>query len=257
MTNNIITLAKQATQAAQTVSEKYQFASTERIHEMLSDYGFHEDKYKQARQRNPELQGFQRHLSILQRESDCDQNGGFNLLLLNSHDGSSSIRLEAGYFRILCENQLGHGDVGIRVRHTGDVTSKLERAIPQVLFQMEEFKQLVAELRGRRLTTEQAELLTARALALRGLPDLPENRTRMGILRRREDNHDAWGMFNAVQENMVRGGVRFYVANKDTPEQSINLSYYDYRKLRALTSADRLLNANRELTATMRDLLAA
>ena len=71
--------------------------------------------------------------SMFSRTADCDEDGWFNLLLLNSHNGSSSIRLEAGYFRILCENQLGSGDVGTRIIHRGDAVAKFEQAVPLVL----------------------------------------------------------------------------------------------------------------------------
>lgn len=250
MENNILSLAKNASNPAAVVSPKYAFVETQRIHEMLGDYGFREDKYTQRRERSPERAGYQRHISILQREQDCDMNGAFNLMLLNSHDGSSAIQLEAGYFRILCENQLGHGDIGIKVRHVGDVVGKLERAIPQVILQMEEFKRLVAELRGRPLTTEQIDVLVNKGLELRGLPNILENNVRMQSMRRREER-DAWSIFNAVQENVVRGGVRFYTERKDEP------GAYDYRLLRPITAAERLLEANRELTATVRELCRA
>jgi hypothetical protein len=254
------TIAKQAMSAATTVSGKYTFLSTERLYEMLADYGFREDRYKQSRQRNPERQGYQRHVSILQREQDCDQYGGFNLLLLNSHDGTSSIHLEAGYFRVLCENQLGHGDVGVRIRHTGDVLSKLEQAIPRVLNQMDEFKALQAMLQSRTLPDEQAIALIEKALELRGLPVTPYNRTQFSFTRRKEGERNAWMQFNVIQENMVRGGILVQskkVSSPDTLTTSYSAFVGELRKLRALTSADRLLNANRELTATVRQLIAA
>ncbi|NBW41877.1 DUF932 domain-containing protein, partial [bacterium] len=93
------TLAKFATTASTKVSDKYSFASTAQIHEVLADYGFFESRYRQRATGG----GFQRHISILNRAQDADTEGAFNLLLLNSHDGTSSVRLEAGYFRILCE----------------------------------------------------------------------------------------------------------------------------------------------------------
>lgn len=246
MTN---TIAKSAINAAPTVSPKYSFIQTERVYELLADYGFREDKYRQSRERNPERQGYQKHISILQRDVDCDEQGGFNLLLVNSHDGSSSLHLETGYFRILCENQLGHGDVGIRVRHTGDVLSKLERAIPQVLGQMDDFKVLQALLRDRMLTPDQLRVLVGKALELRGLPVTEHNVSRLQTTRRNEGAIRAWEQFNIIQENMVRGGFRIHAEDKD--------GLCVFRKLRALTSADRLLDANRELTATVKQLIAA
>lgn len=241
--------AKHTTTAAPDLSPKYSVIQTTKVYELLADYGFREDKYRQSRERNREREAFSKHVSILQRDQDCDQHGGFNLLLVNSHNGTSALHLEAGYFRILCENQLGHGDVGVRIRHTGDVLSKIERAIPQVLAQMDDFKALQALLRDRLLSPDQLRDLMRKALELRGLPDTNFNMEQIGRLRRNEGNIRAWEQFNVIQENMVRGGVRFHAPDKD--------GLLVLRRLRALTSADRLLNANRELTATVRELCRA
>jgi len=242
--------AKHTTTAAPNLSPKYSLIETTKVYELLGDYGFREDKYRQSRERNKEREAFAKHVSILQREQDCNSEGGFNLLLVNSHNGTSSLHLEAGYFRVLCENQLGNGDVGIRVRHTGDVLGKLERAIPQVLAQMEEFKNLQALLQSRTLSNEQCGTLIRKALDLRGLPDTTFNKERFAGVRRNEGERNAWMQFNVVQENMVRGGFRVHF------EQKAKDGLIGFRELRALTSADRLLSANRELTATVKQLVA-
>ena len=241
--------AKHTTIAAPDLSPKYSVIQTTKVYELLADYGFREDKYRQSRERNREREAFSKHVSILQREQDCDQHGGFNLLLVNSHNGTSALHLEAGYFRVLCENQLGHGDVGIKVRHTGDVLGKLERAIPQVLAQMDDFKALQAMLQSRTLDSDQCDTLLRKALELRNLPDTQYNRVRFGQVNRNEGERNAWMQYNVVQENMVRGGFRIHAEDKD--------GLCVFRKLRALTSADRLIEANRELTATVRQLIAA
>lgn len=240
--------AKHTTTAAPDLSPKYSVIQTTKVYELLADYGFREDKYRQSRERNREREAFSKHISILQREQDCDGYGGFNLLLVNSHNGTSSLHLEAGYFRVLCENQLGHGDVGIKVRHTGDVLGKIERAIPQVLAQMDDFKALYFLLRDQTLSTEQGTELVKKALELRGLPFNHWNVMQFARLRRNEGEMSAWAQFNVVQENMVRGGHRVQFVDKS--------GQLELRKLRALTSADRLLNANRELTATVKQLVA-
>jgi len=242
--------AKHTTTAAPNLSPKYSLIETTKVYELLSDYGFREDKYRQSRERNREREAFAKHVSILQREQDCNSEGGFNLLLVNSHNGTSSLHLEAGYFRVLCENQLGNGDVGIQVRHTGDVLGKLERAIPQVLAQMEEFKQLQALLQDTVLYGDKIDVLIRKALELRELPDTTHNKATFGYMRRNEGERNAWMQFNVVQENMVRGGFRVHAENKAKD------NLIEFRKLRALSSADRLLNANRELTATVKQLVA-
>ncbi len=235
------TLAKFTTIASTTVSDKYSFVSTQKIHEVLADYGFHESRYRQRAKGG----GFQRHISILNRAQDADEQGAFNLLLLNSHDGTSSVRLEAGYFRILCENQIGAGQVGVRIRHSGDVLSKLELAIPSVLNQMDQLKHLRELLLSQTLNYDQCVQLVQRALELRGVPVTGQNMSRMAMMRRSEGEGSAWIQFNVIQENTVRGGIRLETAAGKL------------RKLRPINEASRLVQVNNELTGFVRDLLAA
>lgn len=245
-----MTLAKFATTSSTNVSENYTFLSTEAAHAVLADFGFFESRYRQSKtpQHN---QGFQRHISIFERETDADEDGRFNLLLLNSHDGTSSLRLEAGYFRLICENQLGSGDVGARIIHRGDVIGKFANTVPLVINQMETFKEVKALLRDKVLSYDAQAVLARLALELRGvkldtLDVWQTERNMLNILscRRSSDRgNNAWRIFNAVQENVVKGGVRLY-QNKGTVEAPKDV----LRKLRPLSNVERTLDANNELT---------
>lgn len=253
--NYIKTLAKNAQSASLKVSETYQFISTQQVHQVLGDFGFTESKYKEGRG-----SGYQKHLSIFDRDTDGDGEGWYNLLLLNSHDGSASLRLEAGYFRVLCENQLGSGDVGIRVIHRGNALSKLEQSIPMILAQMETFKQTKALLKDRVLDGEAQFQLATLALKLRGVNvgnldeyQLIRNMQNMLTSRRTEDRgHNAWLVFNRIQENVVKGGVRL-LHNSGTIEAPKDIR----RMLRPLTSAERLLDINNTLTQATIELAKA
>ncbi len=225
--------------ATNRVSPDYIFLSTAQAHEVLADFGFTESKYRQGKG-----SGFQKHLSIFERESaDTDEDGRFNLMLLNSHDGTSSLRLEAGYFRILCENQLVHGKVGVRIQHRGRALDRFAEAIPFVLQQMQAFKETKALLRDKVMDDDARFELANFALQIRGvntdgLDELSTLRNQQNILtsRRSQDRSpSAWHRFNVVQENVVKGGVRLYQGE-------------NYRMLRPISAADRLLDINQRLT---------
>ena len=243
MTNNI---AKLATAPSSTVSDKYVFLSTEQAHSVLADFGFFESRYKQGKG-----SGYQKHVSIFERATDTDEDGRFNLMLLNSHNGTSALRLEAGYFRILCENQLGSGDVGVRVSHRGNALDRFAQAIPLVLMQMESFKETKQLLRDKVLSHDAVFELAEFALMLRGVKqdELREflkvrNQQNMATSRRFKDRGDsAWHRFNVIQENMVKG-CRVFHNDK-------------YQKLRPLTSAEKLLDFNNQLTAKTLELVRA
>lgn len=255
-----MTLAKFSNAAdASRVSPNYAFCDTQQLHAVLADFGFFETKYKQRSGKGVNA-GHQAHLSIFSRTTDCDEDGWFNLLLLNSHDGSTSVRLEAGYFRILCENQLGSGDVGTRIIHRGDAVAKFEQAVPLMLAQMQTFKEVKALLRDKTLTDDARFELAKLALQLRNvdvsrLDEFQTLRNQQNMLtsRRYEDKGlNAWHVFNVVQENTVKGGVRLY-QNAGTVEQPKDV----LRKIRALTSAERLLDVNNALTEKVIELARA
>ena len=241
------TLAKLATAPASTVSDKYVFLSTEQAHSVLADFGFYESRYKQSKG-----SGYQKHVSIFERNSDGDEDGRFNLMLLNSHNGTSALRLEAGYFRILCENQLGSGDVGVRVSHRGSALDRFAESIPLVLQQMESFKETKQLLRDKTMSHDAVFELAQFALMLRGVKqdELQEfyqvrNQQNMATSRRFKDRGDsAWHRFNVIQENMVKGCRVFQTNDK-------------FQKLRPLTNAERLIDFNNQLTAKTLELIRA
>jgi hypothetical protein len=244
MTNNI---AKLASSASPAVSDKYVFLSTEQAHSVLADFGFYESRYKQSKG-----SGYQKHVSIFERNSDGDEDGRFNLMLLNSHNGTSALRLEAGYFRILCENQLGSGDVGVRVSHRGSALDRFAESIPLVLQQMESFKETKQLLRDKTMSHDAVFELAQFALMLRGVKqdELREflqvrNLQNMATSRRFKDRGDsAWHRFNVIQENMVKGCRVFQTNDK-------------FQKLRPLTNAERLIDFNNQLTAKTLELIRA
>lgn len=243
------TLAKNATAASNTVGESYRFLSTQQAHEVLADFGFIESRYRQSKATREV--GFQKHISIFERDTDKDEDGHFNLLMLNSHDGTSSLRLEAGYFRILCENQLGSGDVGVRITHRGDALTRFADSIPLVIQQMELFKEVKALLRDKTLTADARFELAKLALQLRNvdvsrLDEFQTLRNQQNMLTRRryeDTGNNAWKVFNAVQENTVKGGVRLY-QNAGTVEAPKDV----LRRIRPITAADKLLDINQRLT---------
>ena len=232
------TLAKLTTEPAPTVSPNYVFLSTAQAHAVLADFGFFESRYKQGKGT-----GYQKHVSIFERETDSDEDGRFNLMLLNSHNGTSSLRLEAGYFRVLCENQLVHGKVGVRIQHRGQALDRFAEAIPFVLQQMQAFKETKTLLRDKVMDDDARFELANFALQIRGvntdgLDELSTLRNQQNILtsRRSQDRGpSAWHRFNVVQENIIKGGVRLYQGEH-------------YRMLRPITAAERLLDINQRLT---------
>ncbi|MCI4005135.1 DUF945 domain-containing protein, partial [Dickeya dianthicola] len=72
------------------------------------------------------------------------------IVLLNSHDGTSSYQMLAGMFRFVCSNGLVCGDTvaDVRVPHKGDVAGLVIEGAYQVLGGFEQVKESRDLMRG-------------------------------------------------------------------------------------------------------------
>lgn len=260
----ITRVAKEQVQALEGLSTKYAHVDSLAIHKVLRDNGFTEAGYKQAGVRKQEKVGFQRHMSVFNRAGMTDgPEGNFNVILMNSHDGTSAVRLELGYFRMVCENQLINSEVGLKVAHKGDVLERLNQGIPMLLKAYEDYRALKERLSSVKLTQEQINEMVFEALRIRELDAMQvedvelkqriidHNMRAMNHARRYQDQgDDAWRVLNRLQENVIKGSK--YDFMNFTEAGSVV-----FRKLRAVNNIDRLVRYNKQLSQTAIDISKA
>ena len=192
----------------------YTFIPTARIVSALHDVGFLAVDARQSgsRKRSPI---HARHLLRLRRRFETVELGDAipELVLLNSHDGTSAYQLRVGLYRPVCRNGLmvAIGTfAALYVPHRGDV---LERVVVGALQMSERFSELqsvVARMQQTVLPTEQLDEFLRRAVALRYGDEVPSGLAVQRLLmpKREEDvGDDVWVVFNVVQEWMLGGGV--------------------------------------------------
>ncbi|WP_340638650.1 DUF932 domain-containing protein, partial [Yersinia pseudotuberculosis] len=77
----------------------------------------------QTRVRDPEKRDYTKHMLRLRRVTQIAGQQVPEIIMLNSHDGSSSHQLIPGMFRAVCANGLicGESFGDIRVPHKGDI----------------------------------------------------------------------------------------------------------------------------------------
>lgn len=77
----------------------------------------------QTRVRQEGRRDFTKHMIRLRHASQINGREANEIILLNSHDGTSSYQMLAGMFRFVCQNGLVCGDTvaDVRVPHKGDV----------------------------------------------------------------------------------------------------------------------------------------
>jgi len=106
------------------MSDRYKFVPTIEVVDLLRDRGFMPVRAQQSRSRIEGKGEFTKHLLRFRHDSMIDDSGEEipELVLVNSHDGTSSYQLMAGIFRLICSNGLivQSADFGsIRVHHSG------------------------------------------------------------------------------------------------------------------------------------------
>ena len=198
-----------------TLSDKYRLAKTSDIVKRIEGLGFTMDKFVALKVRKKERQGFQKHRVIFTSPLMKATNDGVpQLLLTNSHDGSSSVTLQIGFFRFVCSNGLVVGDnliQPVRVRHSGnDFDQRLIVAINHIVAQASKLTESIDKMKSTVLT--QAEVVAFQREALqKRLGDVKIESFSMPVHRKEDDATDLFTVMNVIQENLIRGGARVLV----------------------------------------------
>ena len=192
------------------LSAAYQLIDTKDVIDIMRENGFRVTQTfsLRPRKRDPRVV---KHALRMRHESFMDAKNGTipELVLINSHDGSTSLRMDVGLFRIVCSNGLivkSNDIYSSRTRHIDvneeiviNESMKVIQAAKESAFRIEKFM-------GKILTpVDQLELAT-RAAEIRGLKVEPAELLQV---RRDEDKgDDLWRVFNRVQEAIMKGGVK-------------------------------------------------
>jgi Domain of unknown function (DUF932) len=204
-----------ATSAHEDLTSRYTFIPTSRVLDGLMQAGFVPVEAKQSRARRGSLL-HARHVVRLRRRFETvllrDQSIP-EVVLWNSHDGSSTYALRLGIFRVICENGLlaSRGAFpAYCVPHRGDV---VDDVVSGALKLAEEFDRLAARVEQmERRTLGKDEQLAfadkALALAFRDATERHMSAAQLLTCRRIEDvGDDLWRVTNRIQESLIRGGM--------------------------------------------------
>lgn len=214
----------------ETMSDRYKFVPTIEVVDWLREEGFLPVRAMQSRSRTEGKAEFTKHLVRFRHRGDLAESTDMvrvgdefpEIVLVNSHDGTSSYKLMTGVFRLVCTNGLivQSSDSGsINVRHKGgadfhkeiiDASYRVVSEAPRALAQIEEFKQI-------ELTPPQRNAMALAALELQSSDSLKPR----DVLQTRRSEDEAgtlWTTFNTLQENMIKGGIR--TVNPETRRRS-------------------------------------
>ena len=233
-----------ATEAHESRSVRYTYIPTSEVIAGLMREGFQPFKATQSRSRIEGKYEFTKHMirfrhpdsfAAIQRVGDSVP----EVVLVNSHDGTSAYKLSAGLFRLVCSNGLMVADstVGmLSIMHKGNIVDQVIEGSFEIVAQSEKALAKSDEWGRLALTAGEQGAFADVARELRfadaeGTIQTPITATQLLRPRRTEDangpvdwrgnraaqgpKQDLWHTLNVVQENVVKGGLHGFQQSID------------------------------------------
>jgi hypothetical protein len=199
----------------QSRSDRYTYIPTIDVLRGLRNEGFQPFMVCQTRVRDQDKREHTKHMIRMRPGNEITGEDVNEIILLNSHDGSSSYQMLAGMFRFVCQNGMVCGEtVGeVRVPHKSNIVQNVINGAFDVLDGFDLIREQKAGMQAVTLNRDERNVFAHAALTLRYDPtedDTPPPITEAQVLnaRRFEDrSDDLWTTFNRVQENLTRGGL--------------------------------------------------
>lgn len=238
-------------------STKYVPINTAGLVSQFETAGFTLAGTSAARVRNAARQGFQKHLFTF-RHADMQLRGQDDVLpqivLKNSYDGTSSLQIMLGVYRLVCANGLIVGSTWdmLRVRHVGSnaVSDALHGAF-KLVGNASKLAETIQAMKSTQLSLD-GKLHLANAAANLIAPETAVTVKLSSLLtpRREADvSDDLWTVFNRVQENVMRGGLQYTTLNvNDEIRQRVS---------RGVRSIDASVKFNQILWTAAEEMLSA
>lgn len=201
-----------AAEAHDSRSQRYTYIPTIEVLRGLRREGFEPFMVCQTRVRNEDKREHTKHMIRLRHADQINGSEANEIILLNSHDGTSSYQMLAGMFRFVCQNGMVCGETlnDIRVPHKGDVVGQVIEGAFTVLDSFERADEQRESMKALRLNDGEQNAFARAALALKYDDETPAPISEAQLLtaRRFEDRSgDLWTTFNRVQENLTKGGL--------------------------------------------------
>lgn len=204
---------QQANRHPSKTSEAYRFISTKDVLDAFAEHDWHPAKVIEARVRNSENRGFQGHMVRLQHTIRQRWDAAPEILVKHSHNGQSALHLYSGLLEFVCGNGLVvwneiHGK--LTLPHVGDAAFFVEAAVQHFTASIPATFETRERWRGINLKRDEQLAFADAAIDLRFDRQAVEVDPKEVLTARRWEQSEPslWNVFNSVQENILRGGVR-------------------------------------------------
>jgi hypothetical protein len=234
-------------------SDRYLFIPTTKAIDAIVSRGWVPVQASQARTRIEANEGFQKHVVRFRQSSVTPLKAVIGeiypeLILTNSHSGTSAFCVKFGLWRVVCCNGMCVSDSSfetLRVLHKGFSNIAITNAVGELTSSIPAITERVQEFQAIDLTPNEKGIFVNAALHVRYGKEALQTRQfdTSSILRPRrsaDNRDDLFTTMNIVQEKLIRGGERL--------ENKIDKRGYLKRvKVRAVNSVNENLRINQAL----------
>ena len=206
-------------------SDRYRFVPTSEIVTALAGLNYGVMSAQQSGSRSDDKRGHTKHMLRFRPlgMAPLALDGVFpEIVLVNSHDGSSAYQLHIGLFRLICTNGMIASDgqfSRVSIRHNRAILDDVCQAVTDIAARMPAVLDRVGEFRGITLSYDERVEFAREALAVKyptteeaapGSSAAPIEPRVILIPKRQEDAAPSlWNVLNVIQENLMAGGQRY------------------------------------------------
>ena len=241
---------------AEHLSDKYRQLRTADLLPVLADYGYFPTQASQKRTNKNKSPDHAAHMLAFSKATDIDEGADGlrpEIILYNSHDGSSAVKLYAGAYRFICSNGIVAGDgLASSVYHSNKAMAGFEETLRHTIDTMPTLMAKIEKMRSVTITDKDRLYAMAKLSVMTRWNWLNNEESRAGTyandmtlsravsVNRNEDNYqDAWTVFNRIQESVIRGNTMIVSIDKD--------GIYRQRKPRPIASVQEYTRINSQL----------
>jgi len=216
--NAVKELAPSAFAETHPMSPRYGQLHTHRALEIMGDAGYLPVDASQQRSRGRDPR-YTEHMIVLRHENDIETHSPQvpQILLYNSHNGRSTLKLYVGMYRFVCSNGMvvGNDLYAFALRHNLEAAKQIGDFLSGITGHAAELSNVVDLWSAKQLTEAQATRFAQSAAELRfgASAAAYEPKQLLEARRSEDDGRSLWQVYNIVQENTMKGGVEGRNAN--------------------------------------------
>ena len=233
------------------VSSKYNAIPTQSIIDIINEQSGPTKivAFNKVNVRKPGKQGFQRHVIMLELpDSKMVDNTSMNIVIYNSNDRSSSVKMFAGSIRAACDNQMVWGDEimpQFKINHsTIDWKSKVDNMLKTFHEAQAKTKDTIQQLINKYMSYSDQIRYAHEVSEMLDMEGRLMDPAELNIAHRQEDiPKTAWHTFNRIQYNVMNGGMQRLMEVEVEGIKTTKLN-----KTHKITDSNKSINLNRQMS---------